>query len=80
MTENKFGNVVLGSFIKKKRLEHQITIREITGMISIKESLYLKYEKGSISIFIDHLVALALILNVDLRELFDIYLSAEIKS
>ncbi|MGG4607614.1 helix-turn-helix domain-containing protein [Providencia sp. Me31A] len=79
MNKNKFCNIVLGDFIKKKRLEHQITIREIAEMISISESAYLKYEDGSVSIFIDHLVVLAKILKVDLKVFFDIYLNAETK-
>lgn len=80
MKKNKSGNISLGNFIKKNRLEQKITIREIAETLSISESLYLKYEEGSLSIFIANLVVLAKILKVDLRVFFDIYLHAEIKS
>lgn len=75
----KSGNVALGNFIKKKRLESQVTTQEMSAKLSITEITYLKYEDGSLSIFIDHLVVLSKILNVELNSLFNIYLNPEVQ-
>lgn len=77
MTNKKSGNIALGHFIKKKRLECQITPQEMAKNISIPEATYLRYEDGSLSIFIDDLVILSKIFNLDLDLLFNIYLNPE---
>ncbi|EPL6455997.1 MULTISPECIES: helix-turn-helix domain-containing protein [Providencia] len=77
MTNKKSGNIALGHFIKKKRLECQITPQEMAKKVSITETTYLKYEDGSLSIFIDHLVLFSKIFNIDLNLLFNIYLNSE---
>ncbi|WP_254178926.1 hypothetical protein [Providencia rettgeri] len=46
-------------------------------LISISEKSYIKYEDGTLSIFIDHLVMLSKILNIDVKTLFDIYVNAQ---
>ncbi|WP_272670630.1 helix-turn-helix domain-containing protein [Providencia sp. PROV147] len=77
MKKNKVGNIVLGNFIKGKRLESQLTTKQAAELISVSERVYIKYEDGSLSIFIDHLVLLSKIFKVDLKVLFDIYIDAE---
>ena len=77
MTNKKSGNIALGYFIKKKRLECQISSQEMAKKISISETTYLKYEDGSLSIFINHLVMFSKIYNIDLNLLFNIYLNSE---
>ena len=77
MKKNKVGNIVLGNFIKEKRLESQLTTKQVAELISVSERVYIKYEDGSLSIFIDHLVLLSNIFKVDLKVLFDIYIDAE---
>lgn len=77
MYKNNVGNVVLGGFIKQKRIERQITTRKMAELISISEKSYIKYEDGTLSIFIDHLVMLSKILNIDVKTLFDIYVNAQ---
>ncbi|APC11670.1 MAG: hypothetical protein MEPRV_01615 [Providencia sp.] len=77
MKKNKVGNIVLGNFIKEKRLESQLTTKQVAELISVSERVYIKYEDGSLSIFIDHLVLLSKIFKVDLKVLFDIYIDAE---
>ncbi|ENR5391104.1 helix-turn-helix transcriptional regulator [Providencia rettgeri] len=77
MNKNNVGNVVLGEFIKQKRVEHQITTNKMAELISISEKSYIKYEDGTLSIFIDHLVILSKILNVDVKTLFDTYVNAQ---
>ncbi|ENL8513837.1 XRE family transcriptional regulator [Providencia rettgeri] len=77
MKKNKVGNIVLGNFIKEKRLESQLTTKQAAELISVSERVYIKYEDGSLSIFIDHLVLLSKIFKVDLKVLFDIYIDAE---
>lgn len=76
MNKNNVGNVVLGEFIKQKRIEHQITTKKMAELISISEKSYIKYEDGTLSIFIDHLVILSKILNLDVKTLFDTYVNA----
>ncbi|ENG4183462.1 helix-turn-helix transcriptional regulator [Providencia rettgeri] len=77
MKKNKVGNIVLGNFIKEKRLESQLTAKQVAELISVSERVYIKYEDGSLSIFIDHLVLLSKVFKVDLKVLFDIYIDAE---
>ncbi|WOC05914.1 helix-turn-helix transcriptional regulator [Providencia sp. PROV024] len=77
MKKNKVGNIVLGNFIKEKRLESQLTTKQVAELISVSERVYIKYEDGSLSIFIDHLVLLSKVFKVDLKVLFDIYIDAE---
>lgn len=77
MKKNKVGNIVLGNFIKEKRLKSQLTTKQVAELISVSERVYIKYEDGSLSIFIDHLVLLSKIFKVDLKVLFDIYIDAE---
>lgn len=77
MKKNKVGNIVLGNFIKEKRLESQLTTKQVAELISVSERVYIKYEDGSLSIFIDHLVLFSKIFKVDLKVLFDIYIDAE---
>ncbi|MBQ0341996.1 helix-turn-helix transcriptional regulator, partial [Providencia rettgeri] len=59
------------------RIERQITTRKMAELISISEKSYIKYEDGTLSIFIDHLVMLSKILNIDVKTLFDIYVNAQ---
>lgn len=80
MTEKKLGNVALGNFIKKKRLEYQLTTKEMAKKILVSEITYIKYEDGSVSIFIDHLVMFSQIFNIDLNTLFNIYLNPKISN
>ncbi|HGV9232916.1 TPA: helix-turn-helix domain-containing protein, partial [Providencia rettgeri] len=61
----------------QKRIERQITTRKMAELISISEKSYIKYEDGTLSIFIDHLVMLSKILNIDVKTLFDIYVNAQ---
>ncbi|MEX5919652.1 helix-turn-helix transcriptional regulator [Providencia huaxiensis] len=77
MKKNKVGNIVLGNFIKEKRLESQLTTKQVAELISVSERVYIKYEDGSLSIFIDHLVLLSKVFKVDSKVLFDIYIDAE---
>lgn len=77
MNKNNVGNVVLGEFIKQNRIEHQITTKKMAELISISEKSYIKYEDGTLSIFIDHLVILSKILNLDVKALFDTYVNAQ---
>lgn len=77
MKRKKVGNIVLGNFIKIKRLESQLTTKQVAELISVSERVYIKYENGFLSIFIDHLVLLSKVLKVDLKVLFDIYIDAE---
>ncbi|WP_369311383.1 helix-turn-helix domain-containing protein [Providencia rettgeri] len=80
MTNKKSGNIALGQFIKKKRLASQITSQEMAKKIAISETAYQKYEDGSLSIYVDHLVMFSKIFNIDLNLLFEIYLGSEIDS
>lgn len=77
MNKNNVGNAVLGEFIKQKRIEHQITTKEMAELISIPEKSYIKYEDGTLSIFIEHLMVLSKILNIDIKTFFDTYVNAQ---
>ncbi|BBU95674.1 MULTISPECIES: helix-turn-helix domain-containing protein [Providencia] len=77
MNKNNVGNAVLGKFIKQKRIEHQITTKKMAELISISEKSYIKYEDGSLSIFIEHLMVISNTLNVDVKTLFDTYVNAQ---
>ncbi|QCJ70329.1 XRE family transcriptional regulator [Providencia heimbachae] len=75
--EKKLSNETLGKFIKAARLSLNITTTEMAEKASISESIYSKYEDGTLSIYIDHLVVFANILNIDLKTCFDVYISPE---
>ncbi|OAT54483.1 helix-turn-helix domain-containing protein [Providencia heimbachae] len=75
--EKKLSNETLGKFIKAARLSLNITSTEMAKKASISESIYSKYEDGTLSIYIDHLVVFANILNIDLKTCFDVYISPE---
>ncbi len=75
--EKKLSNETLGKFIKTARLSLDITTTEMAEKASISEITYSKYEEGNLSIYIDHLVVFANILNIDLKTCFDVYISPE---
>ncbi|UBX48411.1 helix-turn-helix domain-containing protein [Providencia alcalifaciens] len=77
MNEIKLNNLSLGQFIKKQRLARQMTVTEIAQAISVSERTYSRYEEGSSSIYVAHLIALSLVLNIELRTLLDAYLNPE---
>ncbi|ENU1228808.1 MULTISPECIES: helix-turn-helix domain-containing protein [Providencia] len=77
MNKNNVGNAVLGELIKKKRIEQQITTKKMAELISISEKSYIKYEDGSLPIFIEHLMILSKILNIDIKTFFDTYVNAQ---
>lgn len=77
MNERKPNNLSLGKFIQKERLVRQMTTTEIAQAISVSERVYSHYEEGSVSIYIEHLVALSSILKIDLQLFFDAYLNPE---
>lgn len=77
MNERKLNNLSLGQFIKEQRLARQITVTEIAKAISVSERAYSRYEDGSSSIYVGHLIALSSVLDIELRTLLDAYLKPE---
>lgn len=77
MNKSNIGNTILGDFIKQKRISRQITTKEMAKLILISEQSYIKYEEGTLSLYIEHLAMLSKILDVDLKTLFDIYINAQ---
>lgn len=67
-------NKALGEFIKNKRIEHSISIDDISNQINISKNLYVKYESGEKSIYIDHLFLISAFFNLETNLLFNVYM------
>ncbi|MTC55206.1 MULTISPECIES: helix-turn-helix domain-containing protein [Providencia] len=68
MTNKMFGN-----FIKKIRIQKNISTSEIAKNLTVSEAEYIRYENGDMSIYIDDLFVIAKILDTDVNYLLNIY-------
>lgn len=66
-------NKNLGTIIKQKRIEKNISTSEIVKNLAIPEAEYIRVESGNSSIYVDDLMIITEILGVDMRELLEVY-------
>lgn len=66
-------NKNLGTIIKQKRIEKNISTSEIVKNLAITEAEYIRVESGNASIYVDDLMVITEILGVDVRELLEAY-------
>ncbi|CAG9414734.1 helix-turn-helix domain-containing protein [Providencia alcalifaciens] len=64
---------ILGTFIKQKRIEKNISTSEIANHLTISEAMYIRVENGNDSIYVDDLMTIAEMLGVDEREILKLY-------
>lgn len=66
-------NKNLGTFIKQKRIEKNISTSEIVKNLTISEAEYIQIESGDASFYVDDLIVIAEVLGVDVREVLQVY-------
>lgn len=66
-------NKNLGTFIKQKRIEKNISTSEIVKNLTISEAEYIRIESGDASFYVDDLIVIAEVLGVDAREVLQVY-------
>ncbi len=64
---------MFGNFIKKIRIQKNISTSEIAKNLTVSEAEYIRYENGDMSIYIDDLFVIAKILDTDVNYLLNIY-------
>ena len=67
-------NKAIGSLIKNKRLAKNISTKEIAKRLLVPESMYIQYESGEVSIYINDLFQIANIIDVSIQELLNEYI------
>ncbi|WP_265498129.1 helix-turn-helix domain-containing protein [Providencia rustigianii] len=66
-------NKNLGNFIKQKRIEKNISTSEIAKHLTISEAEYIRVENGDVSIYVDDLMVVSKILDMDMIKMLEMY-------
>ena len=64
-------NKNIGNFIKQKRIEKNISTSEIAKHLTISEAKYIRVESGDDSIYVDDLMVISKILDMDMIEMLE---------
>lgn len=73
MKSSKSRGVSLGKYIKQLRTSRRISTTAMAAALKIPESNYIQYESGTLSIYVEHLVIIASLLDVDIRYLLEAF-------
>ena len=69
--EGKMNNVLLGSKLKKLRINTGMKLKELTGLLGVEQSTISGYENGKSAPSIEVLYGYRRVFNVDLNWLLD---------
>lgn len=70
--EEKNVLMLVGNNINRIRLEHNLTIKQLSTVSRISESIILDAEKGNINLSINQLSSIAISLEIEVKELLNI--------
>ncbi|MEG1009414.1 MAG: helix-turn-helix transcriptional regulator [Clostridia bacterium] len=70
--EEKNVLMLVGNNINRIRLEHNLTIKQLSTVSRISESIILDAEKGNINLSINQLSSIAVSLEIEVKELLNI--------
>lgn len=73
MKSSKSRGISLGKYIKQLRTSRHISTMTMAATLKISESNYIQYESGTLSIYVEHLVIIASVLDVDIRYLLEAF-------
>lgn len=73
MNQSNSQDINLGKYIRDIRISRSISTAQVATALKISERKYIQYEEGLVSIYIDHLVTITYILDVDIKRLLDAF-------
>ncbi|AFH95744.1 TPA: helix-turn-helix transcriptional regulator [Providencia stuartii] len=73
MKQPNFRGIALGNYIRKLRTSRGISTEAMAAALKISERNYIQYEEGSVSIYVEHLMIVSSILDVDIKHLLEVF-------
>ncbi|EKT57438.1 helix-turn-helix domain-containing protein [Providencia sneebia] len=76
MKSSRYRNIVLGGYIREVRIARGISTKTMVDILKISEDDYLQYESGEVSMYVEHLLIISGILNINFKVLLNIFENA----
>ncbi|ELX8378745.1 helix-turn-helix domain-containing protein [Providencia vermicola] len=77
MRHSNSRGIALGKYIRELRISRRISTLTMATALEISESHYIQYETGTSSIYVEHLVIISSILDIDIKHLLNAFEGAE---